>query len=153
MKFIITESQLNRVLIEQYSSEDWNLMDDSDTIKLSFKDFNNDWEFLQKQLKMYNYNGYIIIQDDLNLSSNSKVTDLGKIAVVMGDLDLSNSAVKSLGSLQHVLGDVDLSGTEISSFGDLDFVGGHLYLEDTPLSKMSNRKIKTMLDLEGEIFK
>lgn len=59
---------------------------------------------------------------------NSKLTTLGNLERVGGDLILNGSNIEELGKLQRVGGKVNLRDTNILNLGSLRYVGGDLFL-------------------------
>ena len=110
MKILVTESQYNRILKEEEEQKVLHIP--------SMKFFNNDWDLLQKFLK---------------LKGNPPYT-------IGGDLDLRETQIESLGNLQSVGGKLDLEGTPIQSLGNLTSVGGYLDLSYTPIESLGNLK-------------
>jgi hypothetical protein len=37
--------------------------------------------------------------------------------------------------------------------GDLEYVGGNLYIADCPLSKLSDKEIRSQIEIKGEIYR
>jgi hypothetical protein len=102
----------------------------------SMKFFNNDWDLLQKFLKLKGNPPYSIGGDlDLTLTS---IESLGNLTSVGGYLDLRDTSIKSLGNLQSVDGWLDLKRTPIESLGNLQSVGGYLDLRGTPIKSLGN---------------
>jgi hypothetical protein len=123
MKIIITESQYNRILMEEKEQKVLHIP--------SLKFFNDDWNLLQKFLK----------------SKGNPPYSIG------GDLFLEGTSIESLGNLTSVGGYMDLSHTDIQSLGNLKSVGGNLFLRGTPLSKIyTKEQIRQMVNVGGEIF-
>jgi hypothetical protein len=147
MKKIIrlTESDLTRIVKRVISEQVPNLL------KIDFEMFDNDWGGLQEYLDE-NGNPPYGITGDLDLSYQD-VKDLGSLLMIKGDLDLSNSSIESLGDLRFVMGDVNLSSTNLTSFNMLDFIDGDLYIYGSPLMKMSDKQIKNIIDIQGDIIK
>jgi hypothetical protein len=84
---------------------------------------------------------------------DSKIESLGNLGYVGGNLDLSYSNVESLGKLIRVGGNLDLINVNVNSLGDLEYVGGNLYIADCPLSKLSDKKIRSQIEIKGEIYR
>ncbi len=131
MKIIITESQYNRILMEEEEQEILHIP--------SLKVFGGNWDLLQKFLE---------------LKGNPPYT-------ISGNLDLYGLPVKSLGNLQSVGGHLDLENTPIKSLGNLTSVRRNLYLHRTPLSKkyterstlfVATDQIRQMVDVGGGII-
>lgn len=83
--------------------------------------------------------------------SESTLTDLGELEIIEGDFWTSNNIVAlrltSLGNLKHVSGDVTLRYSPIQSLGQLEEVGGRLSLRDTPITSLRPLKI-----VRGHLF-
>ena len=163
MRYIITESQYNRIIESEEKQEVLHIP--------SLKFFNDDWFILEKFLD-HKGNPPYSIGGDLDLRetpikslgnlqsvgeslylSYTPIKSLGNLQSVGGDLNLYNTPIKSLGNLQSVGGSLYLDGALIESLGNLQYVGGYLYLIGTPLSKMYNEKqICKMVNVEGDIY-
>ena len=163
MKIIITESQYNKILMEEEEQEVLHIP--------SLKIFGGDWDLLQKFLELKGNPPYTI-GGDLNLTNipieslgslisvggeldlrYTPIESLENLTSVGGDLDLRETPIESLENLQSVGGYLDLSRTPIKSLGNLTSVGGVLYLYDTPLSKKYTQEdIRKMVDVGGYIF-
>jgi len=123
MKILVTESQYNRILMEEEEQEVLHIP--------SLKFFNDDWDLLQKFLE----------------SKGNPPYSIG------GNLNLNDLPIKSLGNLISVGGHLNLFRTSIQSLGNLTSVGGYLYLSDTPLSKKyTEKEIRQMVDVNGKIY-
>jgi hypothetical protein len=96
----------------------------------SMEIFNNDWTLLQKFLEKRGNPPFYI----------------------GGNLDLRGTPIESLGNLTSVGGDLDLGGTPIESLGNLTSVGGNLDLYGTPMSKYETDEIRSMVDIEKDIY-
>lgn len=105
----------------------------------SMEYFNNDWNLLQKFLERRGNPPYKI-HGNLSLprSQYLKITSLGNLISVKGDLFLYESKIESLGSLALVGGDLDLALSKIKSLGDLISVGGHLTLGHTNIESLGD---------------
>lgn len=111
MKYLITERQY-RLLNEE----------PKEVFKISFKIFNNNWEFFQEYLEMIGNPPYIII-DNLDLRK-TQIFDLGNLIGVEGNLTLRGTPIHSLGDLQFVGGIFDVVDTRyLKSLGKLRVVG------------------------------
>ncbi len=71
---------------------------------------------------------------------NTKLTSLGKLRSVGGDLDLEDTRITSLGKLQRVGGSLDLENARITSLSKLQGVGGDLYLQGTRITSLGKLK-------------
>jgi hypothetical protein len=143
MRIIITESQYNKILMEEEEQEVLHIP--------SMKIFGGDWDLLQKFLELkgnppYSIGGNLYLED-------SSIESLGNLISVGGDLYLYNTPIKSLENLTSVGDDLDLEGTSIKSLENLISVGGDLDLQGTPLSKMyTKEQIRQMVDVGGKLF-
>jgi hypothetical protein len=143
MKIVITESQYNKILMEEEEQEVLHIP--------SLKIFGGDWDLLQKFLQLkgnppYSIGGNLYLED-------SSIESLGNLISVEGDLYLYNTPIKSLGNLTSVGDDLDLQGTSIRSLGNLISVGGDLDLHGTPLSMMyTKEQIGQMVYVGGNIY-
>ena len=81
------------------------------------------------------------------------VKSLGKLESVTGSLIVKHSPLESLGELRTVGGDLRLIATDIEDFGKLEFVGGDLDIRATPLAGLQEKKIRSMINVKGEIYK
>jgi hypothetical protein len=137
----------------------------------SLKFFNDDWNLLQKFLKLKGNPPYSIggdldlyslpvkslgnlqsVEGDLGLE-NTPIKSLGNLQSVGGSLYLTNTPIESLGNLQSVEGDLGLEHTPIKSLGNLQSVGRDLNLIKTPLSrKYTEKHIRQMVDVGNEIY-
>jgi hypothetical protein len=162
MKYIITESQYNRILREGEAQKVLHIP--------SLKVFDNNWFQLQKFLKSkgnppYSLGGdlklakspiaslgnLISVDGDLILR-NSSIESLGNLTSVGGYLDLNNTEFKSLGNLTSVGGDLYLSLSSVTSLGNLSYVGNSLFLMRSPLSKKyTEEEIRKMVNVGGNI--
>jgi hypothetical protein len=84
---------------------------------------------------------------------DTSVKSLGKLESVEGSLKVKYSPLESLGELRTVGGDLRLIATDIEDFGKLEFVGGDLDLSGTPLAGLQEKKIRSMINVKGEIYK
>jgi len=117
-------------------------------LKVPYLVFNEDWDLLQRFLKMKGNPKYIIL-GNIDLNRRNDISDLGNLIGVMGDLDLAWSSIQSLGDLEFVdgklhlmncekiktlgklkriVGDLCLSFSAIQSMGDLEEINGNLFL-------------------------
>ena len=143
MRYIITESQYNRIIESEEKQEVLHIP--------SLKFFNDDWFILEKFLD-HKGNPPYSIGGDLDLRE-TPIKSLGNLQSVGESLYLSYTPIESFGNLQSVGGDLVLYRTPIESLGNLLSVGGVLDLEGTPLSKMYNEKqIHKMVNVEGDIY-
>jgi hypothetical protein len=162
MKIIITESQYNRILMEEEQQEVLHIP--------SIKIFGGNWNLLQKFLKskgnpQYTIGGDLILKGSSiaslgNLISvegfltlkGSSIESLGNLTSVGGFLDLGNTEFKSLGNLTSVGGDLYLTNSSVTSIGKLSYVGNSLFLIGTPLSKKyTEEEIRQMVNVGGNI--
>ena len=118
-------------------------------LKIPYSAVNNDWDLLQKFLKMKGNPRYIIV-GDVDLRRRHDISDLGNLVGIEGYLILSESSIESLGELEYVEdyfslfgcqniktlgklkkveGDLNLGRSSIKSLGDLEEVRGNLNLE------------------------
>jgi hypothetical protein len=106
-----------------------------DIVKLSYKDFDNNWNNLQDFLIKENISTYII-KDDLDLS-NTKIKNLGHgcLRKVEGNLNLSNTKIENLNGLLRVGGELNLSECNVEIIEGLISVGGELNLKNMSLFK------------------
>jgi hypothetical protein len=84
---------------------------------------------------------------------DTNIKSLGKLESVDGSLKVKYSPLESLGELRTVGGDLILIATDITDFGKLESVGGDLDIRATPLAKLQERKIRSMINVKGEIYK
>jgi hypothetical protein len=84
---------------------------------------------------------------------DTSVKSLGKLESVTSSLIVKYSPLESLGELRTVGGDLRLIATDIEDFGKLEFVGGDLDIRATPLAGLQERKIRSMINVKGEIYK
>ena len=110
MKYIITESQLERI--------------EEKILKLDFDVFGNDWDALQGLIQGRGNPPYILI-GNINLRERKDVKSLGSLYKLGGSIDAAKSSLSSLGMLKSVTGDVNLFGSNVSSLGSLEWVGGN----------------------------
>jgi len=117
----------------------------------SLEYFGNDWNSLQSFLQSKG-NPKWRTGGDLNLY-RTPIESLGNLISVGGNLNLYGTSIKSLGNLTSVGGYLTLHYTPIESLGNLTTVGGYLNLGNTPISrKYTEKKIRQMVNVEGEIF-
>ena len=148
MKIIITESQYNRILMEEEQQEVLHIP--------SIKIFGGNWNLLQKFLKSKG-NPLYSLGGNLNLVGLN-VESLGNLVSVQHDLYAYDTPLKSLGKLTSVGGLMDLSNTPIESLGNLSFVGGSLVLSGTALRNdsyplnLNSLQIRQTVDVQGSIL-
>jgi hypothetical protein len=84
---------------------------------------------------------------------NSKVTNLGNLISVDGNLYTYGTGLESLGNLTSVGGNLDLRMTEVLDFGILKKVGGDLNLGGSKIlfNYKSPKKIRSIVDVGGKI--
>jgi len=100
-------------------------------LKIPYNAFGNDWDRLQKYLKIKGDPLYGII----------------------GDVDLTESEIKTLGNLISVSGNLYLYGSTIESLGKLKSVGFCLDLRKTKCYlKYPVSKIRENIDVGGVIY-
>ena len=158
MKYIINEHQYKL------------LTEEEKVLSIPFAAFNNDWNDLQLFLERRGNPPYEIT-DDLDLSESdikslgnltsvggdlylwkSKIESLGNLTSVGDDLNLYKSEIKSLGNLTSVGDDLNLRGSKIESLGNLTSVGGDLYLNGPLSEKYSEKEIRSMVEVGGEVY-
>ena len=123
MKIVISESQYKRLIETEEEQKVLHVP--------SLKFFNDDWDLLQKFLKL----------------KGNPLYSIG------GDLYLEGTRIESLGNLQSVGGSLYLGYTPIQSLGNLQSVGGNLRLGNTPISeKYSEEEIRQMVNVDGGIY-
>jgi hypothetical protein len=91
-----------------------------------------------------------IITEEFWISSNnvsSKLTSLGSLIEIGGDLILRYSNITDLGSLQKVGGKLSLRDTPIENLGNLNFVGGDLFLP----KRLENKLEISHIEVKGKI--
>jgi hypothetical protein len=67
-------------------------------------------------------------------------------------LILYKSEIKSLGNLTSVGDDLNLRGSKIESLGNLTSVGGNLYLNGPLSKKYTEKEIRSMAEVGGEVY-
>jgi hypothetical protein len=143
MKYIINERQY-KLLIEE----------EQEILQLPSINFFGGWGGLQHFLEKKG-NPLYSIGGDLDLSYND-IESLGNLTSVGGNVSLFNCKnLTSLGNLTSVGGSLYLRDINIKSLGNLTSVGGdlYLYLKNTPFQKKySEKEIRQMVDVKGEIF-
>jgi hypothetical protein len=70
-------------------------------LKIPYEAVRNDWNLLQKFLKMKGNPRYIIV-GDVDLHEREYISDLGNLVGVEGDLNLTHTSIESLGDLEFV---------------------------------------------------
>jgi len=163
MKIVISESQYKRLIETEEEQKVLHVP--------SLKFFNDDWDLLQKFLKLkgnplYSIGGDLDLSETpiqslgnlqsvggyLNLYKNP-IKSLGNLQSVGGSLYLENTPIQSLGNLQSVGGSLNLGYIPIESLGNLKSVGGNLRLGNTPISeKYSEEEIRQMVNVDGGIY-
>lgn len=108
-------------------------------LKISYSSFNNDWTLFQRFL-LKNSDSKFEIIDDIDLTFNYKVKDLGRIVKICGTIDLFRSKIECLGSLKFVGEDINMSGTLITDIGDLEYVSGNVNLTGARIKSLNNLK-------------
>ena len=132
-------------------------------LRVPYSAVREDWDFLQKFLKMKGNPRYIIV-GDVNLGGGEDISDLGNLVGVVGELKLAYSSIESLGELEFVggrfslydcqniktlgklkriEGTLNLADSSIKSLGELEFVGGDLLIQATniPPSELNNVEV------------
>jgi hypothetical protein len=138
-------------------------------LKIPYAAFREDWDLLQKFLKMKGNPKYIIV-GNVDLRDRQDISDLKNLVGVEGYLWLSRSSVESLGELQFVDGDLmlwgcqniktlgklkkvvrdlDLGFSSIESLGELEYVGGNLYIRGANIPQSELDKVNVV----GGIFR
>ena len=86
-----------------------------------------------------NFNGFEKIKNSLSIIAPN-LQSLGDLKVIDGNLSISSSAgqpkLSSLGKLEKVTGEVYLRRSNISDLGALRYVNGKLNLRDTPIKDL-----------------
>ena len=142
MKYIINERQYKLISEEE----------EQEVLQIPSLDVFGDWETLQKFLERRGYPLYSV-GGNLDLTGCKKLTSLGNLTSVGGDLNLYETNIESLGNLTSVGGYLDLDRTNIESLGNLTSVGGDLDLSRTPLSKKYTiEEIRNMVKVGGDIY-
>ena len=65
-----------------------------------------------------------------------RITDLGNLRIVYGDLSLNKSKISNLGKLEKVYGSLYLSNTGVTNLGNLKYVGAFLIADNTKLTTL-----------------
>lgn len=90
-----------------------------------------------------NFNGFEKIKNSLSIIAPN-LQSLGDLKVIDGNLSISSSAgqpkLSSLGKLEKVTGEVYLRRSNISDLGALRYVNGKLNLRDTPIKDLGALK-------------
>jgi glutamine cyclotransferase len=138
-------------------------------LKIPYAAFREDWDLLQKFLKMKGNPKYIIVgnvdlrdrQDISDLKnlvgvegylwlSRSSVESLGELEFVDGEFDLYDSDyIKTLGKLKKVVRGLDLGFSSIESLGELEYVGGDLYVYNTNIPQIELNNV----EVAGKIYR
>ena len=122
----------------------------NEILKIPFAAFDNNWDDLQLFLERRGFPPYEIM-DDLNLYK-SEIKSLGNLTSVGGDLNLYESEIESLGNLTSVGGYLYLRDSRIQSLGNLTSVGGDLYLNGPLSEKYSEKEIRSMVEVGGNVY-
>jgi hypothetical protein len=94
------------------------------------------------------------LDDNLNLFNyKDDLTWIEGLVSVSGSLNLRFTRIKSLGNLQSVGGDLDLGGTQIESLTNLKSVGNDLFLNKFLSKKYTDKKIRSMISVDGIIYR
>jgi hypothetical protein len=106
-------------------------------LKIPYSAVREDWDLLQKFLKMKGNPRYIIV-GDVKLRDRQDISDLGNLVGIEGYLDLSYTSIVSLGELEYVNGDFILlwGCKKIKTLGKLKKVEGYLYLSDSSIESL-----------------
>jgi hypothetical protein len=125
-------------LIEKKNITRWSLDDD-----LNLGWYEGDLTWLE---------GLVSISGSLGLYG-TKIKTLGNLQSVGGYLDLREAQIESLGNLKSVGGNLAVIKTQIKSFGNLKSVVGDLWLNKFLSEKYTNKEIKSMMDVDGIIYR
>jgi hypothetical protein len=118
-----------------------------DILKVPYAAFNEDWDLLQKFLKMKGNPKYIIL-GNIDLNRRQDISDLGNLIGVIGNLYLNYSSIESLGELEFVDGNVYFISCEnIKTLGKLKRIVGDLYLTFSPIQSTGNLE-----EIDGNLF-
>jgi hypothetical protein len=155
MRYIITESQYNRIIESEEEQEVFQIP----SIRI-FGRGSDGWENLQKFLQSkgnppFSVKGnvkvdfniddtlgkLVSVEGNLSLRENI-ISDLGELKSVGGYLDLMDTYVNSgsLGNLEYVGGDCDLFQCRVNSMGKLKHVGGTLSVSYSNISSLGELK-------------
>jgi hypothetical protein len=138
-------------------------------LKIPYHVFKEDWDLLQKFLKIIGNPRYVI-DGNVDLSNRHDIFDLGNLVGVEGSLFLYKSSIESLGELEYingalwmyecdnieslgklqfVMGDLNIGASWIKSLGKLKFVGGMFILTyvNIPMTELDN------VEVIGRIYK
>jgi hypothetical protein len=96
--------------------------------------------------------GLVSVSGSLDLGQ-TQIKSLGNLHSVGRNLYLRYTSIKSLGNLQSVGGDLDLYGSPIESLGNLKSVSGDLWLNKSFSKKYTDKKIKSMINVGGRIYR
>lgn len=160
MKIIITEEQMNMAqikmsdLVNKYGLDDAAKMMGIEPYQLiemgllvTYPYSILIWDRPIKSLgNLRHVDGKLYLED-------TSVKSLGKLESVTDSLIVKHSPLESLGELRTVGGDLRLIATDIEDFGKLESVGGDLDIRATPLARLQERKIRSMINVKGEIYK
>ena len=160
MKIIITEEQMDIAqskmteLVNKYGLDDVAKMMSIEPYEILEKGLLETYQYSiliwDKPIKslgnLRHVDGTLYLED-------TSVKSLGKLESVEGSLKVKYSPLESLGELRTVGGDLRLIATDIEDFGKLEFVGGDLDIRATPLAGLQERKIRSMINVKGEIYK
>jgi len=96
--------------------------------------------------------GLVSITGFLNLLG-TQIKSLPNLKSVGNFLNLVDTPIESLGNLQSVGGNLFLKETQIKFLGNLQSVGGNLYLNEYLSEKYTDKEIRSMINVDGEIFR
>jgi hypothetical protein len=173
MKIIINERQLRTIIESEKKISDKKLKAYKETVDELGVDYaaelfdKEPWELIEMGV-VESYGGEHKLQlsdtpikslgnlrhvDGILYLEDTIVKSLGKLESVTSSLIVNYSPLESLGDLRTVGGDLRLIATNIKDFGKLESVGGDLDIRATPLAKLQERKIRSMINVGGEIYK
>jgi hypothetical protein len=92
----------------------------------------------------------------LNYSQQDKDFDIifDNVVEVGGYLDLNYTNIKSLGNLEYVNGNLFLIYCrKLESLGKLKYVGRNLFIDSSLLVKLSDKEIRSQVEIKGEIIR
>jgi hypothetical protein len=147
MRVIINERQL-RTIIENESNER--------LLEVSVDEFLSAENVIIRQYKKRGYEGIKLIGDVYFENKQDKYFErlFEHVIEIEGYLDLISSKIKSLGNLEYVGGNLYLGYCrELKSFGKLKYIGKNLYLSSSPLSKLSDKEIRSQVEIKGKIIR
>ena len=83
----------------------------------------------------------------------TKLIEMGLIVKYNGDLDFRWTDIKNLGELRYIDGSLCLYKTKVKELGNLEYIGGDFIIMASPLSKLSDEKIRSQVEIKGEILR